>query len=78
MSDKPSMLGGLDKYYKDWEKRAGSMNTTAQPANIDWSKLDVSKLMTDGMGVRIGAPLTEEQFKEYQAQKTQKKFSPGP
>jgi hypothetical protein len=70
---------GLDAYYKDWEKRAAAAHATSKAH--DWSGVDFSKISSKDVRVEFGPMFTEEQFKQYQAQnqanKNEKKFSPG-
>lgn len=55
----------LDKYYQDWEKKVAAM--TRQASTVDWSKVDLSKLNPSDIGVHLGPPMTEEQFRAYRA-----------
>lgn len=57
----------LDEYYREWEQKAARMH--AKSAQVDWSKVDLSKLKPSDIGVMVGPPMTEEQFREYQKRK---------
>lgn len=49
--------------YGDWERKVTSMNRATNA--LDWSKVDWSKLNPRDIGVQMGPPMTEEQFREY-------------
>ena len=47
----------------EWQRMVAAMQARAQA--VDWSKVDWSKLSPSDIGVRFGAPMTEEEFAEY-------------
>lgn len=70
MSDKgkqpatpPPPAAGMAEYQKQWERKVASMNRATNA--IDWSKVDWSKLDPRDIGVQMGPPMTEEQFRAY-------------
>jgi hypothetical protein len=46
-----------------WHREVSAMK--ARAAAVDWSKTDFSKLAASDIGVKFGAPMTEEEFAEY-------------
>lgn len=51
----------------DWQAAVAAMQGKAQA--VDWSKVDWSKLSPSEIGVRLGPPMTEAEFREYRKSK---------
>lgn len=48
---------------EQWRREVQAM--AARASSVDWSRVDWSKLKASDIGVKFGAPMTEEEFKEY-------------
>lgn len=66
---KNTNAGGSSKG-ADWAREVAAMQAAA--AGVDWSKVDWSKLAASDIGVKFGAPMTEEEFREYRKQQGKK------
>ena len=55
----------LTEYYARWERQAREMTDAMH--RVDWRGVDWSKLDPKDVGVKIGPPMTAEQFERYRA-----------
>lgn len=56
-----------EQLFKQWGQKVDGMNAATNA--IDWSKVDWSKLSPSDIGVQMGPPMTEEQFRKYREER---------
>lgn len=61
----PAPRSALDAEYQAWERKVAGMRSECEAT--DWSGVDWSKLRAQDVGVQLGPPMTEEQFRAYRA-----------
>lgn len=62
-------MSGPSRDSVEWQAKVNAMRSKASA--VDWSGVDWSKLKPSDIGVHIGAPMTEEEFRKYKSRQGQ-------